>query len=206
MTFLLYGICTATMVPMISRFSIWWIGHSLDEICLYIMLLNFCMYGFGMSVATFRNSMGIFQKGWLRPAVTALLNLLFSLLLVRQIGLLGTIIGTLIARTCTLVWYDPWLVLRQGMKSSAKKYYCRYLEYLFIIVIAAIISSVVCNYLPQNNGFFEIVLCGFISLLISMMVLVGFGNFFPEQRELMKKCISLVENLFKGRRTKHEVK
>ena len=102
-TFLIYGVCTATLFPLLKNFTNWWIGYTLDSWCIYTMLINFYMYGFGMTVATFRNSMGVFKKGWFRPAITAFLNLIFSLIFVQKIGLIGTLIGTLISRTLTLV-------------------------------------------------------------------------------------------------------
>jgi O-antigen/teichoic acid export membrane protein len=192
LTFLLYGICTATLVPFISKFALWWIGCLLEQSCIYIMLLNFLMYGFGMHVATFRNSMGIFQKGWLRPAATALLNLVFSFFLVQRFGLMGTLLGTLIARTLTLVWYDPWLVIHHGMQSNVGKYYLRYIEYLLFVVLAAGASTVVSRYLPNGDNFFEILLCGFSSFGISAMILFVLGFLFPEQRELVNRVVLML--------------
>ncbi len=197
LTYLLYGICTATLIAFISRFSMWWIGYSLDKICIFVILLNFFMYGFGMNVATFRNSMGIFQKGWLRPAITAALNLIFSLLLVQKVGLLGTVLGTLIARTLTLVWFDPWLVIRHGMKGNVVKYYLRYLMYLLFAAVAGGVSYLVCRLLPQGTAFFEVLLNGVVSLAISAGLIIGLGALIPEQRELIARITPMVKRVMR---------
>ena len=196
-TFLIYGICTATLVPFLSEFTNWWIGYTLDAWCIYIMLLNFLMYGFGMNVATFRNAMGIFQKGWIRPAFTAAFNLVFSFILVNRIGLLGTLFGTMIARTLTLVWYDPWLVLHHGMHSSAGKYYIRYVLYLLFVTAAATGAAFICAYLPMAHGLFALLLRGFVSLAVSTGIVIALGFVVPEQKAILARAAQLAKSILR---------
>lgn len=194
-TFFIYGISTAALAPFLSFFANWWIGYTLDDWCIYLMLLNFLMYGFGMSVATFRNAMGIFQKGWIRPAFTAAFNLIFSFILVNRIGLLGTLLGTLIARTLTLVWYDPWLVLHHGMHSSTGKYYIRYTLYLVFVVMTAATSIVICSHLGVENGILALFLRGVVALAVSTVMLIVLGFLVPEQKAILARVMQL-SNVF----------
>lgn len=60
-----------------------------------------------MAVDVFRMANGIFHKGRLRPLVTAILNLIISIIAVRYLGLLGVLLGTVLSRMLTQVWYDP---------------------------------------------------------------------------------------------------
>lgn len=194
-TFLTYGVVTATLVPVLSDFCKVWIGHSVNDAAVYIMLLNFIMYGIGMNVATFRNSMGIFRKGWVRPAITAALNLVFSYILITKIGLIGTLIGTLIARTSTLVWYDPWLVLRYGMNKSPKSYYFRYVVYL---IIAGVVSGAIIllkNALPEVNGLFSVIWHGLLFLILAVMGFAVLGFVLPEHKEIIKMIADLFRQL-----------
>ena len=197
-TFLLYGIITVSLVPFISEFSLLWIGHTLEINCIYIMLINFMMYGFGLNVATFRNSMGIFTKGWIRPAITALLNLIFSLLLVNKMGLVGTLIGTLIARTLTLVWYDPWLVLHIGMKKSPVKYYLRYLLYMAFVFAVSVPVVLLSSVLPPVCGFISLIWHGVIYFVVAVIALILLGSFIPEQKILIEKILALISQIFKN--------
>lgn len=204
-TFLIYGICTATLVPFLSEFTSWWIGYTLDTGCIYIMLLNFLMYGFGMNVATFRNAMGIFQKGWIRPAFTAAFNLVFSFLLVNRIGLLGTLLGTLIARTLTLVWYDPWLVLHHGMHSSAGKYYIRYVLYLVMAAAAATGAALICAHLPMAHGVLALLLRGFVSLAVSAGILIVLGFIVPEQKVILERAVQLTKGFLRRKEVSRRI-
>lgn len=50
---------------------------------------------------------------FVRPAIVAgMLNLLMSLLLVRQLGVLGVALGTMLAQICTNNWYAPHVSLK----------------------------------------------------------------------------------------------
>jgi O-antigen/teichoic acid export membrane protein len=194
-TYLIYGICAATLVPFLSAFCDWWIGYTLEPLAIYIMLLNFIMYGFGMNVATFRNSMGIFRKGFTRPAFTAAFNLIFSTILAMRFGLIGTLFGTLIARTLTLVWYDPWLVLHVGMKKSPKRYYFRYFAYLLFAFIASVILLKISALLPSATGLFSLVWHGILYFVVAAAVIVLFGFVVPEQKEILKLFFDMLKGM-----------
>lgn len=192
-TFLIYGICTAALVPFLSKFAIWWIGYTLEEKCIYILLLNFLMYGFGMNVATFRNAMGIFQKGWIRPAVTAALNLIFSFMLVTKIGLIGTLLGTLIARTFTLVWFDPWLVLHYGMNKRVSKYYFRYIFYIVLVCGTSAVLLFISKMLPQSTNVVGLLGQGILLFLVAAIILSVFGFLVPEQNMILMKLTGIIK-------------
>lgn len=203
-TYVLYGIITATLVPFVSAFTKWWIGHTLDPVCIYVMLLNFMMYGFGLNVATFRNSMGIFTKGWIRPAFTAFFNLIFSLLLVTKIGLLGTLLGTLIARILTLVWYDPWLVLHHGMNKSPVKYYLRYALYISFTAAISLLQLQIKALLPEMNGIISLVWHGVVFMVVSILLVLLLGVFIPEQKMLLNRIVDLIKPFFTRKRKVNE--
>ena len=138
-----------------------------------------------MMVATFRNSMGVFQKGWIRPAVTVSLNFIFSYILVVKFGLIGTLIGTLIARTLTLVWYDPYIIFKQCFDEIPFKYYCRYLIYSFMTAVVCVINLFLNSLLPFNNNFFSLLIHGGCYFCVSVILLIIFGTLFKEQKEVL---------------------
>ncbi len=198
LTFLLYGISVTVLAPFISDFAIIWIGHTLPDLSIYVILLNFVMYGFGMNIAVFRNSMGIFKKGWLRPAFTALLNLIFSFLLVQKFGLIGTLIGTTIARILTLSWYDPYLVLWHGMRHTPWKYYKRYIIYLLIIICLSKWLLILRKYLPQMVSIKMAFIYGFIYMFCAGFSILAIGCLFTEQKALIQRGIITLKRINKN--------
>ncbi len=194
-TYLLYGISAAVLVPLLSDFVYWWIGYTLSDACVYVMIINYYMFGLGMSVATFRNSMGLFQKGWKRPLATALANLFFSLLLINRIGLIGTLLGTLIGRTITWIWYDPYIVCKYGMSEKPWKYYRRYVFYGSVVVLTGFVTLLLKNILPSMTSFPVIVLHGIVYLSAATTIVLGVCVIIPEQRLLLGRGLTVVKTL-----------
>lgn len=192
-TYLVFGVLTVTLVPVLSPFVDWWIGYTLPNTCIYMILLNFFMAVFGNQVAVFRNAMGIFKKGWKRPFFTALFNLIFSTWLIIKFGLIGTLIGTAIARTLTLHWYDPWLVCRYGLNEKPIRYYIYFILYIAIVFIASFAIMLIDKQLPDINSFIDFIWHGIIYFSIALGMLLGVGSLFPEQRPLLNRITSLIQ-------------
>ena len=146
-----------------------------------------------MTVANFRNSMGVFQKGWIRPAITAMLNFIFSFILVREIGLVGTLIGTLISRALTLVWYDPYIIFKHAFDEFPVKYYVRYFIYISITASACVANLFINNFIPFNSNILWILLHGIFYLSVSTVILVSIGFVFKEQKELFLRFKNLLK-------------
>ena len=203
-TFLIYGICTATLLPLLPAFTNWWIGHSLKSGTIALILVNFYMYGIGMNIATYRNSLGIFVKGWKRPAFTAVLNLVFSVVLINKIGIAGTILGTIISGTLTGTWYDPYIILKYGVGCKPYKYYFRYIVYFgFVMAVAFFNRNVIGNLLPAPHSLFNFIKQGLLYGVVSVIAFMLFGFLFSEHKIIISRIKSIVANLNKkvlGRR------
>jgi len=195
-TFLLYGISTAILVALIPQFTIWWIGYSLSIGTVWLIMINFYMYGIGMNIATYRNAMGIFVKGWKRPAVTAVLNLIFSTILINKIGISGTILGTILARLITGTWYDPYIVIKYGIGEKPYKYYIRYILYIFIVLCDSVILIFLSNnVLLKSQSFGILLINGFVYLFVSILFIFTFGFLFPEQRALLDRIKEVLKSI-----------
>lgn len=192
-TYLVFGIITVTLVPILSPLVQWWIGYTLDDVCIYVMILNFFMGIFGCHVAVFRNSIGIFIQGWKRPIFTAILNLVFSLWLVTKIGLLGTLLGTTIARVLTTHWYDPMLVCKHGFKEKPFKYYIQFILYIAIVSSIAYLMIFINKVLPPMHTFIDIIWHAFIIGTAAAIIVFSTGFLFPEQKPLIKRIFGLVK-------------
>ncbi len=199
MTFLVFGVLSLMLVALLSPFVHWWIGYTLSDICIYMIVVNFFMAMFGNHVANFRNSMGIFKKGWKRPFFTALFNLFFSVLLVLRYGLIGTLLGTAIARILTLHWYDPWIVCKYGFDEKPMKYYVRFVAYIVIVFALSILFIFIKNNLPCASGFVDFVWQGSLYLIASCALVMGVGSFFPEQKSLLHRIADIIKPLLKNK-------
>lgn len=192
-TFLIYGICISVLAPILSPFSKWWIEYTLSDACIYVMLINFFTYGMGMNIATFRNSMGIFVQGWKRPAFTALCNLVFSIVLARRMGLMGTLLGTLIARVLTQIWYDPYLICKYGMNTKPYKYYIRYVDYMIIVTFVSFYMIQISKLLPSATDFASLIWHGILYGIISVVSYLVIGFLFSEHKLVLQRALNTLK-------------
>ena len=192
-TFILHGICVAVLVPLMGPFVDWWIGYTLPDVVIYMMLANFYMHGLAANASTFRNSMGLFRKGWKQPAATVLLNAFFSILFVKKIGLLGTLLGTFFARILTQTWYEPYIICKHGYDKKPYKYYLRYIAYSVMVVGVSMANAAIASLLPTPDNLVSLVWHGVIYLVVSAGGLVLLGFFFKEQKAVINRVIQMVK-------------
>jgi len=123
-TFWLYAFCTVCFVTLANPFINAWLGpaYELEWVVVLVIGLNFLIDGMLNSFWIFRSTLGLFTQGRYRPLIAALLNIFFSLLLVKYLGLLGVLLGTTISKSLVNIWYDPYLIHKHGLFTPLRGY------------------------------------------------------------------------------------
>ena len=121
----------------------------------FIIAFDFFLYIALQAFAAFRNANGMFVKGQFRPLITALLNVLLSFLFIKQYGIFGTILATVLCRLLTQ-WYDPYLLFKYVFKAKFSTFYIKYLSYICIFIMNAFVSDVLSTSLETNSGIINI--------------------------------------------------
>ncbi len=109
------------------------------------------MVGMQNAVWTYKNTMGLFRQGRYLLIVTAVLNLVFSILLGNKWGLFGILLATFISRLLTNTWYDPYVVFKYGLKINPKIYIKKYIYFLVLLTITFSVSLYLCSFIKFNN-------------------------------------------------------
>ena len=84
------------------------------------------------------------------PLITAIVNVILSVLLIYKYGIFGTILATVIARLTTQ-WYDPYLLYKHIFKESFGKFYVRYWFYIALFVSGALLTNFVAESIAVDN-------------------------------------------------------
>lgn len=154
-TFWLYsfvGICIYVLInPFIGNC---WLGESflLDKNCVFIICLNLYIVAMLYTPAQFRQTMGLFVQGKYRPVISAVVNIIVSIILGKYYGLAGILWGTAITRITTNGWYDPFLVYRR-LGISPWRYYTDYLLKLIVIFATGALFVYLYSFLNIDNFF-----------------------------------------------------
>lgn len=128
-----------------------WIGNEWVIAQPFSILMGVEIFGlaYRQYLSKYRSAMGLFQQAKYRPVFGMVINLVLSLILVNSMGISGVLVGTIVADWMTIMWYDPYIIHKFGLKNefSIKKYYIKNLFY----IIVAIFVGFVCYNLSNIN-------------------------------------------------------
>lgn len=138
-----------------------------------VMALNFYTVGLQNAVWTYKQTMGLFHYGRFLQIITAILNIVFSVILGYKCGVFGILFATFLARLFTNLWYDPYAVFVYGFGKSPMLYLVKYIQYLVVLGIAAGVCYIVLT--PIHMPIFaqiilKILLCSIICNMIFYII------------------------------------
>lgn len=193
--FCLFGASSVCLLCLCSPFVRLVFGEDyiLDRSAVLVLVLNYYIYGMMNPVWTFRSTMGLFVHGRYRPLVSAVINIVVSILLAKWIGPIGVLLGTTITRVTTNVWYDPYIVHKYGLKTTPRGYYLLWLKYLAITAVSAAASLwIVRNILPAPTSILWLIVHGIICLVVFGAFLILCCGRTEEFRYLYKKIYGIL--------------
>lgn len=182
-SFLLYGISSICLFVLINPFIELWIGYEykLSMSVVFVLVLNFYIYGMQTTVWTFRSTMGLFVYGKYRPLISSIINIVASIVLAKNYGVLGVLMGTTISRVLTNVFFDPWIIFKYGFKKSIKRYYIKYILYFLLLIATILIISFINTKVIIENSIYILVLK---AILMIIFITIGWILIFYKTKEL----------------------
>lgn len=193
-TFWLYSVCSICLYTCMTPFITVWLGvdYVLPLSVSLVMCVNVYIAGMLFAPFNYRQTMGLFVQGKYRPVISAVLNIVFSLILVKRIGLIGVLWGTAITRLLTNVWFDPYLVYKKGLNMNPILYYMDYIKKFLLFAVILVISHVITNFIPNINIFY-VFLKAIITFLLTNFVLLIVYRKSEEFNYLKNVVISIVK-------------
>ena len=138
-----------------------------------VLALNMYMVGMQNAVWVYKNTLGIFHYGRFMQCGTAILNIIFSVVLGKRWGVFGILFASAIARTFTNIWYDPYCVYKYGFGKKSKIYFIRYIKFILCALVSLGISYVVCNAVSFSivtSIIYKTIVCSLIFNIITIIV------------------------------------
>lgn len=149
----LYGYSFVAFVILLNPFITIWLGvdYILSEEIIFAIAINFFVAGIMNTLWTFRSTLGLFSQGKYRPLIVAAINIVLSICLSFIWGVFGVLIATSISRACVNLWYDPWLIHRNGFHRSVKPFFKSYLKRIGFLVAITILMQLISHAVFSNG-------------------------------------------------------
>lgn len=193
--FCIYSFCTICLYNLLEPFIEWWIGKGflLDSTTFIFILINFYLTGLRSSITIFKNKAGIFDQDKFVPIFEAIINLVFSVILVKYLGLAGIFIGTTISTISIPLWNQPRLVYKEVFNRPLSEYFKKYSTYMIFTIVACVLTRSICNLFIVKQLFINLIWRGIVSSITTILLIYVF---FGKSKEF-KYIYRLICGIFK---------
>lgn len=128
LTLAVSGWVAASFCLLADGFVQLWLGADMvfARIVTIILSINFYMAISRLNADTNIAATGLFVKDKPRPVIQAALNLIISVILVKQYDIAGVFLGTIISSGLTVFWRVPYILYANAFKQSVWNYWGKY--------------------------------------------------------------------------------
>lgn len=192
-TFWLYGICFVCLYFLLNDFIKIWVGGEfiLDNLTVLVICTSFLIKGMENPTYIYRMGCGAFNQAKYRPVISAVLNILFSILFVKSLGIAGIFIGTILSRMLTYFIFDPIIVFRDILKLKPVQYYLKYIWYIIVIIIGTMITGYFLQVI-SFNGIGGFILKGVLCFIIVNIVFIIVTFTTKEFKNTLKYALNML--------------
>ena len=141
----------------------------LDECLIIMMILNFYTSNIRQTLWIYRETSGIFTKTKYITLVTAIINLLSSIVLGKLFGFVGILSATVISRMLYAWWKEPIIIYNNIFGISSKMYFVGYINNLLELSIIYIFIKFIFSYFTFSSILVKIVVKVIIILIIMII-------------------------------------
>lgn len=177
-TFWLYAVCSICIFCAANPFIEVWIGtdYLLNYRELFIVVLNVYIGGMLFAPFNYRQTMGLFVHGKLRPIISAIINIVASIILGKLYGLEGILWGTVIARVTTNVWFDPYIVFKKGLEQSPLPYFIDYIVKLCLFLLTGAAAYYLSSLIPNTSIIYVVIKAAVAFIISNIVFLLIYGR------------------------------
>ncbi|MBR1416987.1 MAG: oligosaccharide flippase family protein [Bacilli bacterium] len=171
--FLIIGFCASCFIILIPDFIEMFFGkeYLLSNITLILVVGIFYTENIRQNIWMFRETTGIFGKTKYANLVTAVLNLILSIILGYYFKIDGILFASIISCLLFAWWMEPKIMFKEYFNSSSKKYFFNYIKNVLIIVIIIIINSYLIN-INLSNIYINFIIKLILTVIITSILLI----------------------------------
>lgn len=156
MNFWIVSFISISLFNTITQFIRIWLGENqqLDNFTVGIILINMYFQLMRSSIEQFKEGSGNYHQDRYVAFIEAFINLVFSIILVKKIGIAGVFLGTFISNISVVFWTKPRITYKYVFKTPLRNYFYMYFKYLLIAAIPLSITMILTNTIKESNSIF----------------------------------------------------
>ncbi len=171
--FWIVGWCSCCLMCLYQPFMKLWVGEKLMY-PIYMVILFVIYFYINMArrtVVTFKEAAGLWVEDRFKPIVSASVNIILNVALIKQIGICGVVVSTIISFVFVEIPWETYVLFRKYFNISAKQYYMKQLTYGVVIVAVIAFSYFLCQ-IYTGDVWAELIIRGCICAIVPN-ILIG---------------------------------
>ncbi|WP_455720070.1 lipopolysaccharide biosynthesis protein [Agathobacter sp.] len=186
------GIVSAVFFSMINDFIFIWLGKEflLDKVCIILFTLILLRRLVAEAVYSVRDANGLYKESKYYTLVTAILNTVISLLLVKPLGVKGLLIGTFVSAYFVMDLGNNRLVFH-GVFDKKMYIYFDLLLAIINIIMTAIFGNWIGTIIIVSSWITFIIKAVFVSVVSGLLMSILIGACDQYSRKFVKRVIRM---------------
>ena len=136
-----------------------------------LFVIYFYVWQIRVSGLIFKDAAGLWNEDFWKPYLGLAFNLVVNIILANLIGIDGVILTTIIVMTLIYYPWETWVLFTKLFKRSAASELKRQLVNLCLVIVAAVITYMVCDWIPSQSAFVTLILRGILCLTLPNIIL-----------------------------------
>jgi O-antigen/teichoic acid export membrane protein len=141
------GWCSICLCCLYQPFMWIWVGKA-NTLTNYFSIIMSCYFYFWMVrfvTLIFKNAQGLWRQDRFRPLMEGILNLILNLVMVRQIGIYGITISTIIAMLAVSLPWETNVLFKYYFKRTPVYYYLEIVSRFLIMTFIGALTYFLCS-------------------------------------------------------------
>lgn len=139
----------------------------LSKITLIVLVINNFQCTMRSTYNTFKDSAGIWYEDKFIPIIESIINIIFSLILVKNYGLMGVFLGTFISSLVLWGYSYPKYVYKKLFNRKYSSYLKETLYYFILFLLLLQISNIITKYITIENIIVNLLISIVLAILIT---------------------------------------
>lgn len=171
--FIIIGFCTSCFICLLPDFILIFFGkeYLLTNLTLILIVGIFYAENIRQNIWMYRETTGIFGKTKYATLVTAILNIILSIILGYYFKMNGILFASIISGFIYAWWKEPKIMFNEYFNSSSKKYIFNYIRNIVIISLIVLLNNYLLNF-SLNNIYFSFIIKTILTVIITGILLI----------------------------------
>jgi hypothetical protein len=147
-----------------------------------------------------KDTNGLFKETRIIAIAEAILNLTFSIILIKLFGIKGVLFATILSTLLTNFWFYPKYIYKNIFNIPPIKYYIKYLVTSLFTISIIFVSNILFDMTKINNYLWWIIYSSIYSIFIIIILFLINYFAFSSFRRLCQKIILTINDIVKRRK------